>query len=129
MITVSHTLDELERDLRTIARNAKKDLPRVVRMNTKRGNRIAQAYATEQHTMFGDEDITYAPSFTWEMIGPLTGEYGPDAAIGDGSKASGYEHGSINSPGGHHNLARSTDQVGPMFARDVAKVAARWFWP
>jgi hypothetical protein len=38
-----------------------------------------------------------------------------------------FEFGSRNQPP-HLDLAKSADLAGPMFARDVAKVAARWFW-
>jgi hypothetical protein len=127
-ITVTHTLDDLESDFRKIYKRAPKDMAHVARANTKRGNRIAKAFASEQHTMFGDTDIQYPPSFTWEMLTALRGEYGPDASIGGGAAAEGYEHGSMNSPP-HHDLARSSDLIGPMFARDVSKLPEKWFWP
>jgi hypothetical protein len=125
---VTNTLDDLTRDTRTVATTAKREMAKVVRTNTKEGNRIAKAFASEQHTMFGDTDIEYPPSFTWEMVGPLTGEYGPDAAIGDGSQASGYEFGSINSPP-HFDLARSVDQISHKFVFDVQELPGKLFWP
>lgn len=127
-ITVRDTLGDLEADFRTIARRAPRDMAKVVRDNAREGNRLAKAFASEQHTMFGDEDITYAPSFTVERIARYTYEYGPDAAIGDGSQASGYEFGSINSPG-HFDLARSLDIIATQFGLDVDDMVRSWFWP
>lgn len=103
-------------------------MSQVVRHNTAEGNRLAKGFASEQHTMFGDEDVEYPPSFTWEMRTPLVGEYGPDVSIGDGSQAAGYEFGSINSPG-HYDLARSVDVIGVEFPLDVEDMIRSWFWP
>lgn len=119
---------DLERDLREIRRRAPRDMNQVVRDNAYRGNAIAKAFASEQHTMFSDYDIDYPPSFTVEKLGPARWEYGPDADIGDGSKSPGYEHGSINSPP-HHDLARSADIQVPEFHLDVEDMVRGWFWP
>lgn len=127
-VTVSHSLGDLESDLRKIPRILKREGRRVVQHNIVEGNRIAKAFASEQHTMWGDEDIEYPPSFTSEMTGPMRGEYGPDAAIGDGSQAEGYEHGSINSPP-HNDLGRSLDQIAPEFGMDVSDLVSSLFWP
>lgn len=127
-VSVSNTLDDLTRDTKTIARTARRDMSSVVRKNTREGNRIAKAFASEQHTMFGDTDIEYPPSFTSEMISPLVGEYGPDVSIGDGSQASGYEFGSMNSPP-HFDLARSVDEISHKFVSGVQELPSKWFWP
>lgn len=127
-VRVSNTLDDLTADLRRITTQGRKDMADVVRHNAHEGNRLAKAFASEQHTMFGDEDIDYPPSFTTERITPLIWEYGPDADIGDGSKASGYEFGSINSPP-HYDLARSVDIIGTEFELDVQDMTRGWFWP
>ncbi len=124
---VHHDLDDLERDILRVSSRAPRDLARVVSKNAKEGNALAKAFASEQHTMFGDEDILYPPSFTAEMRLPLMWEYGPDMSIGDGSQAAGYEHGSRNSPP-HHDLLRSGDIIGAKFARDVHEAPDRWFW-
>lgn len=127
-LVVHNTLDDLARDTKVIASTAKRDMRRVVRDNTREGNRLAKAFASEQHTMFSDADIEYPPSFTWEMTGALAGEYGPDAGIGDGSQAAGYEFGSINSPP-HLDLARSVEAIRPEFHQDVDEMVRGWFWP
>lgn len=127
-IRVLHGIDDLANDLSTIARRAPKDMRDVVKHNAHEGNRRAKEFASEQHTMFGDEDINYPPSFTVERIGPLTYVYGPDANIGDGSKSPGYEHGSINSPP-HHDLARSADIQTIEYHLDIEDMTRGWFWP
>lgn len=127
-VRVTHSIGDLASDLRTIAVRAPREMAAVVRDNAKEGNRLAKGFASEQHTMFGDEDVEYPPSFTVEKLGPLLWEYGPDSAIGDGSKSPGYEHGSINSPA-HHDLLRSTDIIGTGFGLDVEDMIRSWFWP
>lgn len=127
-VRVQHGIDDLANDLREIARNARRDMSAVVRHNAHEGNRIAKDLASQQHTMFGDADIEYPPSFTVERKTPLRYEYGPDSAIGDGSQSPGYEHGSINSPP-HHDLARSHDAIAPEFLLDVDDMVRGWFWP
>lgn len=126
-VRVLHDLGDLANDMGSIATRAPKDMRDVVKHNIHEGNRIAKAHASEQHTMFGDADIEYPPSFTAEMTGPLQGEYGPDSAIGDGSQAEGYEHGSINSPP-HHDMARSYDVIAIEFPLDVDDMVRGWFW-
>lgn len=126
-VTVRHDLDDLASDLRKMPASLRKKGRRIVRHNIVEGNRLAKAFASEQHTMFGDEDIEYPPSFTSEMTGHLRGEYGPDADIGDGSQAEGYEHGSINSPP-HHDMARSLDIIGDRFHLDVEDMLGELFW-
>jgi hypothetical protein len=127
-ITCSHTFGGVARDLRTIARNTERDQAAIVRSNAHEGNRLAKANASEQHTMFSDYDIDYPPSFTTERVGRKSYVYGPDSAIGDGSKSPGYEHGSINSPP-HHDLLRSVTSIVPEFHLDVEDYANNVFWP
>lgn len=127
-ITATHTLGDLESDLRKIAARALKDESAVVRDNAHKGNALAKGFASEQHTMYGDEDVLYPPSFTVERITATRYEYGPDMDIGDGSQAEGYEWGSINSPP-HFDLARSFDQIVPEFHLDVDDMIRSWFWP
>lgn len=124
-VRVSHTLGGLVRDYRQTARQVKRDMNRVAGDNAKLGNRLAKANASEQHTMYGDEDIEYPPSFTVEKIGNADWVYGPDVAIGDGSQAAGYEFGSIHSPG-HFDLARSIDVMRPELHLDAEDMIRDW---
>lgn len=118
-VRVSHGIGDLSGDLRTVATTTRKRMAGVVRDAAKRGNRNAQGFASEQHTMFSDVDVDYAPTFTVERIAPLTYEYGPEAR-GEGTKASGYEFGSINQASPHRNLDRSVDIERLEFPMDVA---------
>lgn len=113
---VGDTADALQQ----VATAARRRLPGVVREAAKRGNRNARAFASEQHTMFSDVDADYAPSFTVERIAPMVYEYGPDASLPEGSKASGYEFGSINQAYPHRNLDRSVEIETVEFPMDVS---------
>lgn len=126
-VRVLHGIGDLANDITSVARRAPKDMHDVVKHNAHEGNRLAKGFASEQHTMFGDADIEYPPSFTVERIGPLAYEYGADSTIGDGSKSPGYEHGSINSPA-HHDHARSADIISVEFPLDVDDMVRSWFW-
>jgi len=125
-VSVRSTIGDLADDRRDKSRAFPKRLAETVRHNAHEGNRLARGFASEQHTMFGDEDIEYPPSFTVERKGRFEYEYGPDAAIGDGSQASGYEFGSINSPP-HFDLARSVDVIGPEYVNDIEDLL-RWMF-
>ena len=128
-VRVTHTLGDLVRDQERIAAEAKAELPGIVRRNAERGNDIARAFASEQHTMNSDIDVPYQESFSAEQRTFLLWEYGPedDGVKHGGSQARGYENGSRNQRP-HLNLARSQDIIGPEFADDVHDAAGRWFW-
>lgn len=119
-------LDDLAADLRGVGQAVQRRMPNVVRDAAKRGNRHAREFASEQHTMFSDVDIDYAPTFTVERRGRLAYEYGPENA-GEGSKAPGYEWGSINQASPHRNLDRSRDIEAVEFPMDVSD-EMRFIW-
>lgn len=126
-VRVQHTIGDLARDMSRIPVRFVREGNKVVRDNAYKGNTLAKGFASEQHTMFGDEDVEYPPSFTVEKLGPSNWVYGPDIAIGDGSQAEGYELGSINSPP-HFDLARSVDVIGIEFPLDVDDMMHGLFW-
>lgn len=113
-------LGDLASDLRSIGRAVDRRMPVVVREAAKRGNRNARGFASEEHTMFSDVDAEYPYSFTVERRGRLAYEYGPDASLPQGSKAPGYEWGSINQASPHRNLDRSVDIERVEFPLDVS---------
>lgn len=119
-VRVTGGVGDLARDLKGIATSTPRRMPGVVRDAAKRGNRNARAFASEQHTMHSDVDIDYPKSFTIERIGPMEYEYGPDEARPEGSKAPGYEHGSINQASPHRNLDRSAEIEAVEFPMDVS---------
>lgn len=122
-IKVTSTIDDLASDLRKIPVMAAKDMARITKMNAQRGNKNAKAYAKESAGAHGKH---YHKAFTVEMLSPLSYEYGPDSSRPQGDMS--FEFGSRNQPP-HLDLSRSADLLGPMFARDVAKLPDRWFWP
>lgn len=117
---VTHRIGDLRDDLDDIAKSTPRRMSKVVRDAAERGNRNARAFASEQHTMFSDVDEDYPLAFTVERISATTYEYGPDTALPQGSKASGYEFGSINQASPHRNLARSVDIEAVEFPMDVS---------
>lgn len=121
-VSVTHTIGNLADDLRSAAVNARKDLPKVVMANARRGNKNAKNFARESAGAHGKH---YHKAFTVERIAPLTVEYGPDAAMPQGGMS--FEFGSRNQPP-HLDLAKSADLAGPMFAQDVEKIVGRLFW-
>lgn len=125
-IRVTHDIDDLAGDLRTVTTSTPRRMSGVVRDAAQRGNRNARAFASEQHTMHSDVDAEYAPSFTVERITPLVYEYGPEAR-GEGNKASGYELGSVNQASPHRNLDRSQDIEAVEFPMDVSD-EMRFIW-
>ena len=118
-VRVHHGIDDLADDLKMVSTAIPRRGPGVVREAAKRGNRNARAFASEQHTMFSDVDVEYAPTFTVERVGRLSYEYGPEAS-GEGTKASGYEFGSVNQASPHRNLDRSVDIEAIEFPMDVS---------
>lgn len=126
-VRVSNTdLHDLANDLRGVGADVKRRMPGVVREAAKRGNRNARAFASEQHTMFSDVDVDYAPTFTVERRGAMAYEYGPEN-VGEGSKAPGYEWGSVNQASPHRNLDRSVDIERIEFLMDVSD-EMRFIW-
>lgn len=113
-------LNDLAGDLRGVGTDVNRRMPDVVRDAARRGNRNARAFASEQHTMFSEVDADYPLSFTAERRGRMAWEYGPDAALPQGSKAPGYEFGSINQASPHRNLDRSVDIERVEFPMDVS---------
>lgn len=120
-------LNDLANDLRGVGTDVRRKMPDVVRDAARRGNRNARAFASEEHTMFSDVDEEYPYSFTVERRGAMTYEYGPDAALPQGSKAPGYEWGSINQASPHRNLDRSRDIEAVEFPMDVSD-EMRFIW-
>lgn len=116
---VTGGVGDLARSLDQVGKQTHRRMPGVVRDAAKRGNRRAREFASEQHTMFSDVDVDYAPSFTVERIGPTVYEYGPEDS-GEGSKSPGYEHGSINQAYPHRNLDRSVEIEATEFPLDVS---------
>lgn len=119
-VRVTNTdLGGLSDNLRTIGRRStKRSMSSVVRKAALRGNRNAQAFASEQHTMFSDVDVDYAPTFTVESRGFSDYEFGPEDR-GEGSKSPGYENGSVNQSSPHRNLDRAVDIERDQFPKDV----------
>lgn len=128
-VRVTHSIGDLASDLSGIAAKAPVAMAKVVRSDALEGNRIARAFASEQHTMNSSIDVPYQQSFSAEARGALKWEYGPqdDGVAHGGSQARGYENGSINQRP-HRNLDRSTDIIGPKFANDVGDEVDGWFW-
>lgn len=124
------SLADLESDLRKIARGAPGELKKVVRQAAIVGNTVARDNARRTS---GTHGKLYPRSFTWEMSSyagfgglAISAVYGPDAGRRQGGMS--FEHGSRNQPP-HNDLAKSADLIGPTFADETGRAAARMFWP
>lgn len=113
-------MDGTQRGLNFMVKQTPRRMAKVVKDAAQRGNRNARSFASEQHTMFSDVDADYPFSMTVERIGQLAYEYGPDAALPEGSKATGYEYGSVNQAYPHLDVTRSFDIETVEFPLDVA---------
>ena len=123
-VRIYHSLDDLERDLKTVAVSFKPRAAEQVRDVAKDGNKVGRSNARRSSGAHGKH---YHKAFGTERQTPLAWEYGPDAAMPQGGMS--FEHGSRNQPP-HLDLAKSADIHG---ANDLAarmdRVLDRLFWP
>jgi hypothetical protein len=133
-VRVTHDIDDLESDLRTITKRAPVELKAVVRKNAREGAAHARRFASQQHTMNSRYDIHYPKSITWDQPtsyygfggGAISAEYGPDPSRPQGGMS--FERGSRNQPP-HLDLARSADIIAWQFGANVIHAADQLFWP
>jgi hypothetical protein len=118
-VSVSHTLDDLQRDLARGPVTLVREGSALVRRNVTEGRVLAQGFAREKS---GPHGKAYFKRITDEMTGPMTGEYGPhDGGIPVGA---GWRHGPPNT-----DLPRSADLIGPKLLDDARSLLDRIFWP
>lgn len=120
-----HHIGDLARDLDKIAADFRPGAGRVVAEVAREGNKLAQEIARAKYG--AGHARKYAGTFSAARTGALEAEYGP-AARGQGKLANILESGSRNNPP-HHNLDKSADQIGPVFARRALDFADGLFWP
>lgn len=120
-IRVTHSVDDLADDLRTIAVSGRAKFARVVQRNVQQGQRLAQTYARDAS---GPHGRLYYKRITSEMTGVLSGEYGPTGNVDGNAVGAGWRHGSTN-----NDLPNSADVQGPKFAADILDAADDLFWP
>ena len=123
IVTVKHSMGDLESDFRKIATSAPKGFAVAVQGTAEQGNRIAKEFARESAGAHGKH---YHKAFSAEAITPHRWEYGPDSAKPQGGMS--FEGGSRNQKP-HLDLARSTDVVRVRFPAAVEQVLDRLFWP
>jgi hypothetical protein len=124
MARIYTTLADLEADLRFIAVEFKPRVAKPVAEVARDGNRTAKRFAKRSAGTHGKH---YPNAMTVERHGPLSYEYGPDAAMPQGGMS--FEHGSRNQPP-HLDLAKSADLHGAAeLSRKVDRVLDGLFWP
>lgn len=133
-VRVTTTTDDLEADLRYIARTARGDMRDVVRDGIRAGNELAKDFAKAKNGP-RSHSRKYPGTFSTEMHSGgglfgnvISGEYGPRPA-GQGLLAPILENGSRSGNAPQLNLARSADIIGPSFAQEVRGMLDRMFWP
>ena len=117
-LRVIHHIGDLADDLAKIPPTARRDMAETVKKNVDAGERYAKGFA---RAASGPHGKAYYKRITSEMTGELSGEWGPHD--GGTPVGAGYRHGGVNT-----DLPRSADLVAPRFARDVERLADRWFW-
>lgn len=133
-IRVSTTTDDLEDDLRYIARTARGDMRETVRDGIRAGNELAKDSA-KRHNGPKSHSKQYPGKFSAEMHAGLglfgntiSGEYGPRHE-GQGELAGILENGSRRGNAPQQNLAKSADMIGLIFPQEVRRLPDKWFWP
>lgn len=133
-VRVTTTTDDLEADLRYIARTARGDMRDTVRDGIKAGNELAKDFAKAKNGP-RSHSRKYPGKFSAEMLpglglfgNTISGEYGPRHE-GQGMLAGILESGSRSGNAPQQNLARSADIIGPAFAQEVRGLLDRMFWP
>lgn len=129
-ITVVHTLDGLEDDLRAMPRKEAREMTAVVRDGARIGNQLAREHARRTARKHGKH---YPNAMTPETKKPFVGfgaavysaEYGPVVGRPQGEMS--FEFGSRNQPP-HFDLATSADMVGPALVPEVRDALDRMFW-
>ena len=133
-VRVTHTLDDLEADLRHIARTSRSDMRDVVRDGIRAGNELAKANARRKngprsHAWKYPGTFSAAMHSGGGLFGNvISGEYGPRPARA-GLLAPILENGSRSGNAPQMNLARSADVIFPQFPVEVRAMSAKWFWP
>lgn len=122
-IRVSHTLDDLERDMKAMPRKAAVGTAKIVRENAKLGNKIAKANAKSSAGKHGKH---YHKSFSAEAVDAFTWVYGPDSSKPQGDMS--FEFGSRQQKP-HLDLAKSADIVEFQMLVDVKDLLRELFWP
>jgi hypothetical protein len=122
-IRVTHSIDDLARDLTHIAGETKPVIAHQVQRNANLGNGLAKGYARQSAGKHGKH---YPNAFSVERTGVLSYEYGPDSSMPQGGMS--FEYGSRNQPP-HLDLAKSADIIADKFGPDVLDAVADLFWP
>lgn len=128
-VRVVHTIGDLERDLRTIAKRAPVELRKVVRKNAIEGNRLARSYARGAS---GPHGKNYYKRISWDQPrsfygfggGSITAEYGPHGAVVGRAVGAGYRGANENS-----DLNRSANVIAWTFGPNALHAAHKLFWP
>lgn len=119
-IRLTHTLHDLDGDIRGHAREVGREGARAVRDVAKDGNKMARRLARRSAGSHGKH---YFKAITAERLGRFEWEWGPDSAMPQGGMS--FERGSRNQPP-HHDLAQSADKHGaPELARRLDETLGR----
>jgi len=122
-VRVTHHIDDLASDLRTIATEVNLVMAKTVREEARLGNNLAKGFAKKSAGSHGKH---YPSSMSAEMVSALSWEYGPE----DGKRQGGmsFERGSRNQPP-HLDLAKSADIIGPRLGGAILNDVGDLFWP
>lgn len=119
-VRVTDSMGDFAADIAKVPVKARPRMTKVVDKNTKQGNKVAQGLAKSRA---GRHGANYWKRLTAEMVGPLTGEYGPHGDVAGNAVGAGWRHGPANT-----DLAKSADLQGPRLASDAGKIFNGLFW-
>lgn len=132
-VRVHDTILDLATDLARISATSRGDMRGTVKDGIRAGAEVAKGYARTNNPP-GSHARKYPGTISATMHGGLglfgnaiSGEYGPYPR-GQGFLGLILENGTRNGNRRQQNLARSTDIIGPAFAREVRSLPDGWFW-
>ena len=122
-------MGDLVADMSAIPAKVRAQAPRVVRENTREGQRLAKVNAKVSAGKHGKRYPAAITAETARFSGfgatVYQGEYGPQSGLPQGEMS--FEFGSRNQKP-HLDLARSADRVRKSFGRDVDRMIDGLFW-
>ena len=128
-VSVTHNLDDLQRDLERIGPEFYKQGSAVVRRSASEGGKIARMFARENSGPHGKD---YWKRITWDRSaravsafggGSITAEYGPEGFPKTEFVGAGWRHGT------NTDLEKSMDLIGPIMAGYTRDILDDLFWP
>lgn len=119
-VTVSHTIDKLDREMRRIPGKFATRAAGVTKRSVEQGEKMLVRIAKRES---GTHGTNYYKRISSEMDGPFKGEFGPHGDVVGNAVGAGWRHGPPNT-----DLAKTADVIGPRFEKNAGKILDGLFW-